>query len=261
MRVAALTASSVTVTANASANTKGSYAELSSSTPFDGFVQLLAQQTTSTHTARRCAVDIAIGAASSEQIILPDLLMEWGQDEPTNQPILFPMPIPAGTRVAARMQANTGSTTLQITAHLLAASSGAVPRATWATQYGVTTSAATQGTQVDPGGSAGTKGAYSEITASCNAIRWLLVQVGNQGNNAETRAAGNWDLAIGAGGSEQIVLPDIRFFVGQAANSKLPRWMPFHLLIPSGTRLAIRAQTSITDATDRLMNFAVLGMS
>lgn len=97
-----------------SANTKGAYAELTSSTTssYQGFFLAVGpgNSTTSSTTTPLWGLDIAIGAAGSEIVILPDQLLEAAttssQASPIQPPALgyYPIPIPAGSRIAARAQ-------------------------------------------------------------------------------------------------------------------------------------------------------------
>ena len=102
------------VTPSTTANTKGSYAELTSATARD-YIGLMVYwdagftgMSTSHH-----LMDIAIGGSGSEINIIPNLLMAtfattpytiWPPASP-----FFPISIPAGTRIAARMQSSASS--------------------------------------------------------------------------------------------------------------------------------------------------------
>lgn len=103
------------LTPNATAGTKGSYAELTSSTaaPIHGLL-VLAQGSTSTQTSSAYSVDIAVGGSGSETIIVPDWLSRVDSNEAWHaySPPFVPMSmeIPAGTRIAARAAADTNST-------------------------------------------------------------------------------------------------------------------------------------------------------
>jgi hypothetical protein len=115
---------------------------------------------------------------------------------------------------------------------------------------------------VDPGGSANTEGSYSEITAgTTHNIKSLLIVVGTAGNGA--LSAANWliDIATGTGGSEQILIPNLCMGAALQSDFMIPAvFGPFVVDIASGTRLAARAQCSITDATDRLFDMEILGL-
>jgi hypothetical protein len=94
---------------SSSANTKGSYSQITASTDYPIRQLWLAQtnlKSASVAQLHRLA-DIAVGAASSEQIIVPDLsLRAWDGPDHHMQNVLGPIPvnIPAGTRIAIRSQ-------------------------------------------------------------------------------------------------------------------------------------------------------------
>ncbi len=93
------------------ANTKGSYAEIDAS--IANSIRLIyiafGVQNNGVRTSAFQLLDIAVGAAASEQIIIPDLfvLQNAGDDRLVPSPIgPLPVNIPAGTRVAARAQSS-----------------------------------------------------------------------------------------------------------------------------------------------------------
>lgn len=248
--------------ASATANTKGSYTELSSSTPIDADgVWLICPSDDDAD----FLIDLAVGAAGSETIVLPDLFMSNGNNSggPTGPMVYFPISIPSGTRVAARCQASRANAEPE---GLIVLVKGGFPTAhdglSRVAAYGISTTDS-GGTSVDPGGTANTKGSYSEIVASTtDSIRLLYMAFGNQQNTGASRGRWFFDLAIGAAGSEQVILANVPVRVGPA-NVKAPVVPqiigPFIMDIPAGTRLAVRAQSTITDATDRLLDVALYG--
>lgn len=100
----------VTVTASASAHTKGSYAELTSSTtnPMRLMQVVIAGNETSTGFQ---FVDVAVGAASSEVIVVPNLVLRTHANTQEANGLVYTLPVnqPSGVRVAARCQATNGS--------------------------------------------------------------------------------------------------------------------------------------------------------
>lgn len=100
-----------TVTADATtAHTVGAWAQLSAATTYDayGVTVSIANLGTAASTNTRSLVNIAIGAAASEQTIIPNLIC--GQAGAWNSssigPVMyhFPIRIPQGTRIAANLQ-------------------------------------------------------------------------------------------------------------------------------------------------------------
>ena len=247
------------ITANASGNTKGSYTQLIASTSYDtvGVLVMLDDLAAGID----YLLDIAIGAGGSEQIILPDLYAGGGTGSIAyGAQYWFPIAIPAGSRIAARCQASTGSSVIRVSCLLAAA--GFMPPAPLSrvTAYGAN-SADSGGVSVDPGGSANTKGSYSQIVASTtNDIKGLIIAIGNQLNNVRSSQSWLIDLAIGGAGSEQIVIANYALNCSTSPDIVVPQTSDFlPLCIPAGTRLAVRAQSDGTDATDRLFDAFVYG--
>lgn len=206
-----------------------------------------------------CLFDIGIGAADSEQVIIPNL--GFHQSNGTTTPCwFFPLSIPAGSRLAARAQAGSASTQVFVQCQLGGGSFTAFPPLSLVTAYGVNL-ADSGGTSVDPGGSANTKGAYSQLTASTTyPIRALTWYFPNQGNGARTAADWLVDFAIGAAGSEQVIVPNVS--IRTFANVLVPGIQTLPVgPIPAGTRLAVRAQCNTADPTDRLIDCILYGVS
>lgn len=106
------------VTANAVASTKGTYTQLIASTTRE--YRGLAVTTNVGSAAARFGVDIAVGAAAAEQVIIPDFhvinSVGSARQNPT-QPVFIPCRIPAGTRLSARCASSTGAATIGVAVH------------------------------------------------------------------------------------------------------------------------------------------------
>ncbi len=239
-------------------NSKGSYAQLIASTAFDAYGFWLTGRGEAASSSRSGLIDIAVGAAASEQIILADYMM------PASRFLFsafFPVRIPAASRIAARGQTSSSGTAFMAGIQLVGAPilSGA-PLAR-ITTYGADSSD-TSGVSIDPGAVANTKGAYSQVVASTtNPIKAFVMTLGAFQNQVLTTA--NWliDIAVGAAASEQIILADL--WAGAHANHDIiqpPTLFPIPANIPAGSRIAVRAQCDITDATDRLLEIAIYGI-
>jgi hypothetical protein len=248
-----------TVITAGTANAKGSWVALSTSTPndADGLVILIGQNSASAD----YLVDIGIGAAGSETVIISNLCI--GGKIPmvrTSSPI-WPIPIPAGTRVSARCQSTTASATLTVQALLL--QQGLMTSAPLArvNTYGDAT-ADSGGTSVDPGATINTKGAWTQIAASTtNPHTGLVIGIGNQANTIRTTADILLDIGVGAAAAEQIIIPDFQVREDSTDDFMLPcQSHLFFATIPAGTALSARAQCSINDATDRLFDVVLYGV-
>jgi hypothetical protein len=257
--IGATTASSLgtTVTSNASANTKGTYAVLSASTSdaCDGVIVVIGRTSVSTD----FLVDIATGAESSETDLISNLPVQSRSSVFTTPAFYIPVPISAGTRITARCQSNTGGASCTVLCYLISFDNVHVDSDTTAiVTYGATT-ADSGGTSIDPGGVANTKGSYVEITSSTTAdAKFIIPMVAGQ-NNA-IRTGGSWLLDIAKdSGPEVDIISNLYFDTHTNTDSILPTvYPPIPVEVSSGTRLAVRAQSDITDATDRLLDVILI---
>lgn len=245
------------ITSAGSANTKGSWIQLTASAPHtvDGIIVQLVDYSAST---RDFLVDIGIGAAASEVALINNLYCGSTPETPVYTYFLD-VSIPAGTRISARSQAGAATQNCVCTVLLLARGPGSSGLQK-VTTIGATT-ASTAGTSIDPGASANTKGAYTQLIASTvEKISALAVCIGNQAQQSRTQ--GRWliDISIGAGGSEKIIIPDL---VATCAvnRSILPGVVFVPVEIPSGSRIAARAASDNNTATKRLFDLILYGMA
>lgn len=256
--------SKATTLTSGAANTKGSWVELTSSAP-EGvtsfFVMLYNTQESSG--SSRIYVDIGIGAAASEVVLVPNLR---SLTRVQNCAICFPvpLPLPGGVRVAARMQSGTAGTITADVAlgvfrgHFLSSSP-----LTEATHYGLTT-ASTSGTQVDPGASANTKGAAAELTSSTtNQIRSILIMLGNgTQSNPPTRSDDGYLIDIGVGATPDYIISNLPVSTMSIDDCVHPRVIgPFDCCIPVGTRIVARAQSSENADPPRTFDISILGFN
>jgi hypothetical protein len=259
------TASRGTLVTAGNSDAKGSYAEVAASTSFDyagivvapGFNSALA----------RYAIDIAVGAEASEQVILPDFLIGENTLGPYH-PMFVPVGIPAGSRLAVRAQNSlaAGTNTLRFTGIGIGANPRwPSPSSTRAAALGFT-SAGTKGTSIDPGGTAHTKGSWVEVVATtAEEYRGLYyaVTVNNNGTTTGTTvsASTHWlfDIGIGGSGSEVAVIPNIHWSViTSKIHYKNQSWYPVG--IPAGSRLSVRCQCSVNTAVERIMDVVLYGL-
>jgi hypothetical protein len=257
--VGALAASSAytSTTAHASANTKGVWVEAIAATLIRG--SLIIQPGRSG--VGDLLADIAVGAAGSEQTILSNLLFSTPTVNSFRQmwTLFLPIDIPIGSRLAIRSQATTAASTATLPLYIVAGGFGVCPSLSKIDTYGAD-EADSGGTSIDPGGTVNTKGAYSELSASCNAMKMMFLAIGSKLNATYLTSGWLVDIAVGAAESEQIIFPDI--YLGSCSSINIfPRYIgPFPVNIPAGTRIAIRAQCATNDASDRLFDAVVYGM-
>jgi len=223
-----------TLTPNAATHTKSVYTQIVAATAFDVAGILFNSQLSAG--ASNQLLDIAIGAAASEQIIVPNVLVSVGGGGGRGTPQKFiPIFIRKGSRIAFRFQSNIGSQFFKVKVLLLSAGgfAGFQPPNKWE-GWGVNL-ATSAGVAVTASGSANTKGAYAELIAATGLTsRWVILGIGI-GTVADMAV----DIAIGAGGSEVIVLPNFNL-----TNENVAPYLVLPWTIPKGTRLAARCAAS-----------------
>lgn len=256
----ATTTNGITITASATPNTKGSWTEITSSLAEDAdgiILNVLVNQ----NGGEDYLMDIAVGAAGAEKVIIPDLLMCVGSSIAYRGrcDAYIPIPIPAGTRISARCQSSFASGTAQVALHFTRGGFFADSRLRKMVAFG-TDASDSGGTSVDPGATANTKGAWTQIisTTDIHPARQVLVALGN--NQDSVRANATWliDVAIGASGAEKVIIPNLLANSGSSGDQVRPSFHgPFPISLPSGIRLSARSQCSINTAGDRLLDVAV----
>lgn len=244
------------VIAHASANTKGSYVELVTTAPFDACALRI---TGSTNGSVSYLIDIAIGAATSEQIIVANYHVSY-MNINDRYDDLFPINIPAGVRIAIRCQATTGGAATLMTVQLFSATH-ANPGFARSVTYGAGIGDS-GGTDVDAGAVLNTKGSYAEISAAMGMpTQYLVMCLDDRVNTAPAEITGDIDLAIGAATSEQIIVPDCTYYWDANGDFLTPRSCGFFIQIPEGVRLAARQACGTTDANDRIVSLLCIGFA
>jgi len=250
----------VVVTANSTVNTKGA-SELIASTSGASVVLRLTIIPEIANISN-ILIDIATGAAASEVDIIENIkyYADLGAAGDVLSTIDVYVPMPSGTRVSARCQAAVSSDTIELIATIY---SGTFTYDGFTSDtFGADTSNS-RGTIVpDPGGTADTLGAWTEIVGSSpNDITQLLLSFGNNGNLG-FGANFDWIYEIGTGAASSEVVVHSGTFVGASASEQLFNVLEIiFAVIPSGTRIAIRCQCNNTNAVDRLLDVIAIGFN
>lgn len=259
------TNSATAITSSATANTKGSYTQLMASTSFDAAAIMLELNTNFGDT--NYLLDVAVGAAASEQIIIPNLALAFNVGMALS--VLFPIAIPAGSRLSARCQDNFGSSLVHMSGQLFSSSFLNTPPFHTVTAYGANT-ATSAGTIADGGAVANTKGAWAQLSASTTQAHDGLIIAAVKSPQSTVVTADYSQLAdigVGAAGSENILIPDIRCLASRSPSSSFkgalqpPIFCYPQCDIPAGVRLAVRQLSSSTNAADRANSYVVYGLS
>jgi hypothetical protein len=254
-------ASDVAVPSSVSANVKGAWTTLKATTERDAFLYYM-QIRSAGETGRDALVDLAYGPAGSEIVIAENMLyaFQGTSKEYLTVNVLLPVQIPAGSRLAARCACSTGSTNVRMSGMLGCCPMSGYPRAPLFETLGYVT-ADSGGTSVDPGGSAGTRGAWTEIGWTTLPWRLMMPMVGNNKNTAMSAADWAFDIGYGMAGSEKVVTTGMMAWASTNEDGIHPKGHgPFPVSIPAGQRMVARSVCSITDATDRLLDLLLVGI-
>lgn len=238
------------------ANNKGVWKEFVASTAFDsdGIGISYGGGTED----KQIILDIGVGASSSEQVIVPDI--HWAQgDRAILGYVVIPIFIPAGTRLAGRCQVSSAGGSIRV--GIVLTRGGFPPSSPLAvvTNYGAD-AGDSGGEVIDPGGSANTKGSWVEMVASCEETRLLHMFIGQRANITTAVAHFLFDIGVGGAGSEKVIVENCHYRSGLDENIGPASRGPLLVSIPAGSRISVRAQSDITDATDRLMDIVLLGV-
>lgn len=258
----AITASTkaTTITPNAVANTKGTFIPIGTTTINANSIMI--NQSNALATAREFLVDWSVGPTGSETIIINNLNFSMGGIN--NSAIYyFPITIPASTVISARCQSEAPSGNSMEVSYVVMGQGFLASSGYGGTieTYGARSSGATGGAQIEPGAATHTKGVWTAVGTTNSTIRQLTIALSNRDNSIRTTA--NWlmDIAIGAAAAETIIIPDLLITAHSTDdNMHPPVFPPFLVNIPPSTRIAVRAQSNIVDATDRLFDVILYGV-
>lgn len=248
-----------TITSGA-ADTKGSWTALGAATSFayEGITIYLAN-----NHAADFLLDIGIDdGAGNNFILVADLSMAARkQVDEHNLAIFVPVHVPAGALIEARVASSTASATLNCLIVGHSANPGGFPGYSRAVKLFTVTGS--RGVNVDPGGTANTKGAWAQMVASAPAdVAAIFGVVGFNTDVARAAIATMLlDVGVGASSDEYASISDL--FFGWETTWDGPNDVilpPMPLAIATGTRVVARAQCSITTDSDRDIDLALYGL-
>lgn len=204
-------------------------------------------------------IDIGIGGFGSEQVLIEGLLLD-GKPSSTGLTDLkweFPIPIPSGTRIAFRGEFGSSNREVIFAGNLFTGTLTSPQSYSSLKSFGFD---GRGGISVDPGGTINAKGVWEEIIASTSdEIQAFYVGIGSNANGAQGFMNCYFDISLGSFGNEDdaIIAQNIPF---DASTGEKIRYHPFvDRKIPVGSRVAIRMQSTIDNATDRLASFTIEG--
>lgn len=239
------------------ANTKGSWTEIISATTMD-WEQFIVLQEGNPIIGESGLLDIAVGAAASEVAVISNLYM--GLVKVPGHMFSVPIAVKSGSRVSARFQAEGSGKKTDI--FLMGLHGGAVPflNSYFAADSMGENTSNSQGTQVDAGAVANTKGAWAQIVASTsNPYSALSIGLGTASNSALVNGDYLLDIGIGGAGSEVVLTENLYFHSNSSTDTVGFEQCLIPCQIPSAARIAARLQSTVTDVTDRIMDLVLHG--
>jgi hypothetical protein len=227
----------VTVTANASANTKGAWTEIVASTTADAdLVEVSVQAANQSSAIVGILLDLAIGAAGSEVALFQNAAVGGAAAQTFNGEAGYrfgvPVYVPSGSRISARIQSNvTLGRTAQISVRLSAGDNPA-GTSTSATVIGANT-ATSVGT--DQANNTSWQQAVASTAAQYQAVS-LVPSLNTTGIGGNFRSL---QLGFGASSSES-PLANVDFITLTTEAIVCTQGSLYVATVPSGTRLATR---------------------
>jgi hypothetical protein len=246
-----------TLLTSGATNTKGSWTQLSASLPGDIVGVWLNFQAPNSY---RYFLDLAVGAGYT--VVINDLYLVTRANMGVPG-VFLPLALPAGEPLYARVSSASATRTVSVAANFVLASCNTSRPYARGVTLGATV-ASTSGVTIDPGASANTKGAWTQIANPTGyTIRSLLIAVG-QGYDTYPAAYGTqgWliDVGVGSAGSEVVLIPNLPACSDSSSDTINQHWYgPFDVTIPAASRIAIRCQCSVNTANVRLLRFTVTG--
>lgn len=212
-------------------------------------------------------IDVAVGAAGSEIIILSNLAVALNNGMGVSIPI--PINIPAGSRIAARCQDNFGGSIAYMSGRVISGSFLGTPPCHTLTTYGAVTTTSS-GTIANAGGTANTKGAWTQLVSATTQEHSGLI-IAAVRPVLSTVITADWgqvaDIGVGAAAAEQVLVPDLRSTCSKASQSAFKSAVQPGIFmfpqcdIPAGVRLAVRQQATTINASDRQGAYIVYGLN
>lgn len=240
----------VSVAPSATINTKGSWVQLTSSAPSDiSRLVLFCYLFNGAGSGEVLYFDIGVGASGSEVVKASNIPFTiYGEFSQLVQNMELPLAIPAGTRIAIRCANNYASGDTPSVG--LVSFDGGFEQSEGGAGAESLGFSSGHGTPVTSGN--GTAGSYAQII-SATARDYIGVIITMDVGSVASPGTTQWliDIAIGASGSEKVVIPSLYFM-----NYQSPCISPFlPIKIPAGTRIAARGL-----ADGSIQNVTVIGV-
>ncbi|MDF2969695.1 MAG: hypothetical protein K0R61_145 [Microvirga sp.] len=248
----------VSLPGDATADTKASsWTEVIASTPAAGSMLLLQIGSYLNVAQRSFLIDIAIGGAGAETVLIANAWFPVGSLVTFMSHYLLFCCVPKGSRLSARCQSNSSDEAVPISLTVFSpAALDAVPTGP-VVPYGVNL-ATTNGLPLVPASSA--EGNWAQLTAatSCRHTKLLLVIGKDEADVAMTTDRYVLDIGMGGSGAEKEIILDIPLVIDALADQPLPGIIgPLDVAIPKGSRLAARLRGNSTQTGTQIVAYGM----
>lgn len=251
------------VTSSSSADTMGSYVELVSAANNVNQTNLIVVVIGSEGGASTSEflVDIALGEAASEIVVIPELYEKTNNDSAgiRQSSYAFPIHIPSGVRISARCQSSLGSSSV-IKVHAIRSNPSLSQGSALSIVDAIgSDTSTTSGVQVARS-TANAFGSWVEMIASTdNKYAGFIVSAIRIGVSWTANQRVTYEVAIGSAGNEiaiysggQIITQTNEIGLGHVSNF-------INAGIPAGVRLSIRAQSDLNNS-DGDLDYVIYGV-
>lgn len=236
-------------------DTESSWTQLIASTARDAWGILVGFNRGAVNAAVRSILcDIGIGGAGSEVALISNLIGNGGVNSNLgfHNARFFPLFIPAGTRISARVQTNVASHVLDVMIRLIGAPDGA-PYMPFAGVETIGTITGSLFAAVTPGAS-GTYGSWTTIGTTVRAWRGFTALFQTVNNAVQT----NQVVHAEVGYSSVALATHVASFNTGEAVGQHGEQMPCMQPIPAGTIMQVRIKSSI--ASPQAIPCAIYGL-
>lgn len=256
----------VNMTPGASAHSKGSWSTFGGG-PLgrcDGFY-LMPAFLGNNSTLRTLMMDVGVGA--SPNVVINNLMVCPPNANPSTvcrivgQQVFFPVSLPVGHDLKARSQSNMASHP-GIYVDATPCFSGLPCVGSVVDTYGADTTNS-KGVTLTASNTENVLGSWSQIVASCERIKAIIVAVGHGQANWST-FGDQWksiQIGIGAAGSEQLLFSVESIGASSGTGSPSQAWFgPYYVDLPAGTRISGRHSTQHTSSSQRTIDVILYGI-
>lgn len=228
-----------TVTASASTHTKGMWTQLVASVSFDVLAfDINADNVAASATNTSMLLDVGIGGAGSEVVLVANILC-GGNAIDSSRAAHFPIFIPSGTRISARIQAAIGSDTTEVSMRLFGGG-------TWQQQTFQAVDTIGSDTTTSGGVSLKPSGIQQVIASTAEAYKAIGFGVDTAGDTTTSNQTKIVNIFVGAAAAEKSLASGIIAIVSSSEKINVilpaPGCLPLELNIPSGVRLSAEAE-------------------